>query len=64
MISQALVLEFQQAIKEDYGRNVSLNEANEILSGLVDYFDTLAKIKHRIDNQKICGTLNSARLRE
>jgi len=47
MISQILVAEFQQAIQEEYGKDVSLKDASEILTDLISYFDLLAKIHHK-----------------
>ena len=46
-ISEATIEEFRQAVKEDYGKDVGLAEASEILRTLVGYFDLLAKIHHR-----------------
>jgi len=46
-ISEATIQEFQQILKEDYGRDVTQAEASEIISTLVGYFDLLAKIYHR-----------------
>lgn len=43
-VSKELILELQQIIKEDYGKEVSFAEASEISNGLVGYFDLLAKI--------------------
>lgn len=48
MISKVTITEFQEAIKEDYGKDISLEEAESILNGLVGYFDVLAKINHNI----------------
>jgi len=47
MSCQELILEFQKAIKDDYGKDVSLEEASSILTDLVDYFNVLAKIQHK-----------------
>ena len=47
MISQTLVVEFQQAIHDEYGKDVSLKDASEILTDLISYFDLLAKIHHK-----------------
>jgi hypothetical protein len=47
MISESLKNEFQQAINEEYGEDVSLLEADRILTDLVGYFDKLAEIHHK-----------------
>ncbi len=47
MISESLKNEFQQAIKEEYGEDVSLIEASRILTDLVGYFDKLSEIHHK-----------------
>jgi len=50
MINKKLVQELQAIIKEEYGRELNFNEASEIANGLVEYFDLLAKVNHRIKN--------------
>ncbi len=50
MISKETTTEFQEALMEEYGKNVSFEEASRILNDLVVYFDTLAKINY--DMQK------------
>ena len=52
MISEKRIKEFQKAVKEDYGKNITSAEANEIINGLVNYFDLLAKIFHRIETNE------------
>lgn len=47
MISEITIKDFQQAVSEDYGKEISLQEAKEILTGMVGYFDLLAKIDFR-----------------
>jgi len=47
-LSDKLVLELQKAIKEDYGREVTLAEAREIGQTLTNYYDLLGKIYHRM----------------
>jgi hypothetical protein len=47
MISESLKNEFQQAIKEEYGSDISLIEADNMLTDLVGYFDKLAEIHHK-----------------
>ena len=46
-ISQAAVAEFVEAVREEYGRELSDDDAYRILADLIVYFDTLAKIHHR-----------------
>ena len=48
MINTKTVKEFKKAIKEEYGKNISLQDASKILNDLVGYFDTLAKINYNI----------------
>jgi len=48
-VSKELILELQTIIKEESGKEVTFEEASKIANGLVGYFDTLAKIQHRID---------------
>ncbi len=48
MISQEVTKEFQEVLKEEYGRNVTLEEASIILTDLTAYFDTLSKANHRM----------------
>lgn len=47
VISQETIIEFQDALKEEYNRVVTLQEASLILNDLVSYFDLLAKIDAR-----------------
>jgi hypothetical protein len=47
MISKSLIEEFQQAIKEDYGEDVAIEEVAKILTDLVGFFDKLAEIYHK-----------------
>jgi hypothetical protein len=50
MISEETIKEFQEAIREEFGEEKSLQEASKILNDLVVYYDTLAKINHNIQN--------------
>ena len=50
MIEKDTITEFQEALKEEYGKDVGSEEASVILNDLVSYFDLLAKINHRIQN--------------
>jgi len=47
MLSEAIIQELKQILKEEYGRDVDLKEASEIAYNLVNYFNLLAKIHHR-----------------
>jgi hypothetical protein len=47
MISESLKNEFRQVIQEEYGKDVSLIEAGQILTDLTAYFDKLAEIHHK-----------------
>ncbi len=55
-VSNKLILELQQIIKDEYGREPSLAEVSEIANGLVGYFDLLAKMDHEA-NDIVSGTL-------
>jgi len=46
-VSNVLVLELQTNIQEDYGRDLPMADALLIGSGLVGYFDLLAKLYHQ-----------------
>lgn len=46
MLSEAIILELKEIIKQEYGRELSLAEASEIANTLVGYFDLLAKVHH------------------
>ncbi|MCX6717756.1 MAG: hypothetical protein NTU76_03740 [Candidatus Taylorbacteria bacterium] len=52
MPNQDLINEFQQAIIEEYGKDVGSIEAGLILRDLVGYFDKLAEIYYRMLNDK------------
>lgn len=47
MISEGTVNELVEALKEEYGKEVSIDDARRILTDLVTYYDTLAKVSHR-----------------
>ena len=47
MMSEKIVHELKQILKEEYGQDVNLKEASEIAYNLVNYFNLLAKIRHR-----------------
>lgn len=47
MISEGTVKELVEALKEEYGKEVSFDDASRILTDLVMYYDTLARVSHR-----------------
>jgi hypothetical protein len=51
-VSKERILELQQIIKEDYGKEVSIRKASEIANGLVGYFDLLARLDYENKNAK------------
>lgn len=46
-LSEKTILKLQKIIKDEYGKEVTFEEASKIANGLVDYFDLLAKIYDR-----------------
>ncbi len=50
-IQKETTLKFQKAVKKVYGRKITFEQASEILRDLTGYFNTLAKIKHRMDTE-------------
>ncbi len=46
MVSEELAKEFQEIMKEDYGKEISVALAVEMMSGMVKYYDLLAKLYH------------------
>jgi hypothetical protein len=52
MISEPTILEFQRIIKEEYGKDITFDEASAMTRDLVGYFDKLAEIQHRISTDK------------
>ena len=57
VISEATIIEFQKALKEEYLRDVSFSEASQMLNDLVAYFDLLIKIEGR-DPAPVSDILN------
>jgi uncharacterized protein YgfB (UPF0149 family) len=55
MVSQELIEELKTIIKEDYGEDLETKEVAQIAENLVNYFDLLAKIYHRMryDNKNL-----------
>ena len=51
-VSKKLILELRKIIKNDYGKKITISEASEIANTLVNYFNLLAKIHHRNNNNE------------
>ena len=49
-IYKETIEELQKIIRNEYGRDLSFAEASEIAYGLLGYFDTLARINNKIEN--------------
>lgn len=47
MVKKETIAEFRDAIQEELGVALNIDEAQEILMNWVGYFDLLAKIDHR-----------------
>ncbi len=47
MISKKLIDELQIIIKEDYGQELSFEQASSIAHAITSYFDLLAKLYHQ-----------------
>lgn len=47
MISDDTYKKFQQAVKDEFGKEMDEKETKEVLNNLVGYFDLLMKIHHR-----------------
>lgn len=50
MISKETIIEFQEALREEYNKEVSIPEVSVMLNDLVSYFDLLAKINNSMQN--------------
>ena len=50
-VSKERVLEFQKILKEEYGKEISLAEAEEAANKLVGFFELLLKIDMRTNPQ-------------
>lgn len=46
MISQQLAEKFREAVAKDYGVEISIEYATQILNGIVVHFDLLARLNH------------------
>ena len=64
MVKKETIIEFQEALKEEYNKEIDFKEASIILNDLVSYFDLLAKIKHSMQNDIKDGIIGRPRLRE
>jgi hypothetical protein len=49
MVSQQLLEELKIIIKDECGKDLEMKEVVQIANGLVGYFDLLAKINYRLD---------------
>jgi hypothetical protein len=47
ILSQQLLDELREIIKEEYGQDLEMKKISQIGNSLVGYFDLLAKINHR-----------------
>lgn len=52
MVSQQLLQELQQIIKEEYKQDLEMEKVSQISNNLTGYFDLLAKIHHE-NNKKL-----------
>ena len=48
MIKEETIKKFQKVVNESYERKITFEEAENILGGLVGYYDLLAKMYHQI----------------
>ncbi len=51
-LSKEKIAELQQIIKEDYEKDITYAEAEEIANVLVSYFGLLAELRQQIDKEK------------
>jgi len=51
-VSEELIKELQQIIKEDYGEELSFEQTSQVAHTWVGYFDLLAKVYHRMQQEK------------
>jgi len=47
MVSQQLLNELREIIREEYGQDLEMEKVSQIGNGLVGYFDLLTKIHHK-----------------
>lgn len=48
LIREETIKQFREAVKEEYGRDISTQEASEILYGIANYLHILGRIDRRI----------------
>ena len=48
MVSLQLAEQLKKVLAEDFGREVSIDEASQILENMTAYFDLLARLNHKI----------------
>ncbi len=62
MVSQQLLQELKEIIKDEYGQDLEIDKVSQIGNGLVGYFDLLAKMHHEINqnNDNEYGNTQSA----
>lgn len=53
MVSPQLAEQFKKILAEDYGREVSVDEASQILDDMTAYFDLLARLNHESVTENI-----------
>lgn len=53
MLSEETIKKLQLIIREDYQKEISLEEATKIATVVVDYFDNLSRIYHQIKTKDI-----------
>lgn len=46
MVSQKLLNELKDIIREEYGQDLEMEKVSQIGNGIVGYFDLLAKMHH------------------
>ncbi len=58
MIKKETIIEFQEALLEEYGKDTNFQEASIILNDLVSYFDLLARINRNTRNNSSSDIIN------
>ena len=48
-LSKEQILEWQKTLTEDYGREVSFAEADEVANNLIGFFDLLLEVDRRVN---------------
>lgn len=64
MVSQQLLQELKEIIKEEHGQDLAMEKVSEIGNGLVGYFDLLAKMHHENNqsNKNEYGNIHSCKI--